>query len=81
MKTKHIVILLSILPLMSIATAKEEKTKADKKEISPEILEKYDTDKDGKLSKEERSAMKADKEKEKKPKKENQAEDKEAGDE
>lgn len=39
----------------------EEVEKKGKKEISPEMLEKYDKDKDGKLSKEERVEMKKDK--------------------
>ncbi len=74
MKTNSLVIIAGLCALMGIATAEEGKAKAAKKEIAPEILEKYDTDKDGKLSKEEKAAMKKDKEaaepkKEKKTKK------------
>lgn len=59
MKTKSLVVIAGILALMGVAHAEEGKAKKAKKEISPELLEKYDKDKDGKLSKEERAEMKA----------------------
>lgn len=53
------------------ATQAEEAKEKPKKGPAPEILEKYDTDKDGKLNKEEKAAWKKDQPKpEKKAKKE-----------
>lgn len=74
MKLKSLIVIAGMLALMGVSHA--EKAKKHKKEISPELLEKYDKDKDGKLSKEERAEMKKDKaadpkaEKKKKKKKE-----------
>ena len=71
MKTKSLIVIASICAFTSIAYAEEGKeAKKPKKEISPEILEKYDTDKDGKLSKEEKAEMKKAKAAEEKPEKE-----------
>lgn len=61
MKTKSLIAIVGILAFSGVAHA-EEGHKKCKKEISPEILAKYDKDKDGKLSKEERAEMKKDKE-------------------
>ncbi len=68
MKTKSLVIIAGMLAFAGISYAEE--AKKPKKEISPELLEKYDADKDGKLSKEEKAVMRKDKAaKPKKPKK------------
>jgi Ca2+-binding EF-hand superfamily protein len=69
MKLKSLIVIAGILAMMG-ATYAEEAKKA-KKEPSPKVLEKYDKDKDGKLSKEERAEMKKDKDA--KPKKEKKA--------
>ena len=69
MKTKSLVVIAALAAFMGIAHAEEGKEKKAKKEITPEQLEKYDKDKDGKLSKEEKAEMKKDMPKpEKKPK-------------
>lgn len=52
-------IVAGMIAFAGITQAEEAKEKP-KKGISPELLEKYDTDKDGKLSKEEKAAMKKD---------------------
>ena len=67
MKTKSLVVIAALAAFMGIAHAEEGKEKKAKKEITPEQLEKYDKDKDGKLSKEEMAEMRKDKT-EKKPK-------------
>jgi hypothetical protein len=69
MKTKSLVVIAGILALMGFAHAEEGKVKKAKKEISPELLEKYDKDKDGKLSEEEKAEMKKDKANKPKPEK------------
>ena len=69
MKTKSLVVIAGILALMGVAHAEDAKEKKPKKEISPELLEKYDKDKDGKLSKEEKAEMNKDKAAEPKPEK------------
>lgn len=60
MKTKSLLVVASIFALMGVSQAEEGKKPA-KKGPSPEVLEKYDTNKDGKLSKEEKAEMKKDK--------------------
>lgn len=79
MKIKTLVVITGILALTGISYAEEGKK--PKKEISPELLEKYDADKDGKLSKEELAEMKkakaaeaAEKKKTKEPKEPKEAE-------
>ncbi|MGA0854081.1 MAG: EF-hand domain-containing protein [Luteolibacter sp.] len=71
MKTKLTMIVGALMGTMLIAGAQgaEKKPKGEGKPggppaVPPFLLEKYDTDKDGKLSKEEREAMKADRQKE-----------------
>jgi hypothetical protein len=61
MKTKSLIVVAGILALMGVGHAQEGKPKKVRKAITPEQLEKYDKDKDGKLSKEERAEMKKDK--------------------
>jgi Ca2+-binding EF-hand superfamily protein len=69
MKTKSLVIIAGMLAFAGVSYAEEEKKeKKPKKEVSPELLEKYDADKDGKLSKEELAVMKKDKAEAKKAK-------------
>ena len=68
MKIKLLVVTAAVIALSGTSYAEGEKAKAPKKEIAPEVLEKYDTDKDGKLSKEEMAVMKKDKAAEKKAK-------------
>lgn len=75
MKTKSLVVIAGILALMGVAHAEEGKAKKAKKEISPELLEKYDKDKDGKLSKEEKAEMKKDKAAKPKPEKKKKKKD------
>jgi len=71
MKTKSLLVIAGIFALMGISQAEEGKKPAkEKKAVSPELLEKYDKDKDGKLSKEERVELKKDKAAEKKAKSE-----------
>ena len=60
MKIKSLVAIVGLFAFVGMSHAAEGEKKG-KKEISPEMLEKYDTDKDGKLSKEERAEMKKDK--------------------
>lgn len=60
MKLTSFIAIVGIFSLAGIAHAEEGKK--PKKVISPEILAKYDKDKDGKLSKEEKAEMKKDKE-------------------
>jgi outer membrane biosynthesis protein TonB len=79
MKTKSLVVIAGILALMGVAHAEEGKEKKAKKAISPELLEKYDKDKDGKLSKEEKAEMKKDKAAEPKPEKKPKTEKKPKG--
>ena len=74
MKLKSLFVIAGILSLIGVSYAEEGK-KA-KKEVSPEILAKYDKDKDGKLSKEEKAELKMDKAAE--PKGEKKAKVKEA---
>ena len=62
MKLQSLIVSAGILALMGVTQAEEAKEgKKHKKEVSPELLAKYDKDKDGKLSKEERAEMKKDK--------------------
>ncbi len=76
MKTKSLIVVAGMLALMGVSQAEEgtKKEPKPKKEIAPEILEKYDTDKDGKLSKEEKAEMKKAKEAEPKPEKKKKVE-------
>jgi hypothetical protein len=60
MKTKLFAALVGMLALSGAAHAEEGKKK-EKKAIDPAILEKYDKNKDGQLSKEEKAEMKKDK--------------------
>ncbi len=59
MKLKSLFVIAGILSLIGFSSAEE--TKKAKKEIAPEILAKYDKDKDGKLNKEEKAELKKDK--------------------
>lgn len=69
MKTKSFVVIATLVAFMGFAHAEEGKQKKKCKKPTPEQLEKYDQDKDGKLSKEEKAEMRKDKPaKEKKPK-------------
>lgn len=69
MKTKSLAVIAALVACMGIAHAEEGKQKKKGKVPTPEQLEKYDKDKDGKLSKEEKAEMKKDRPaKEKKPK-------------
>lgn len=63
MKTTPLLILGTLLSAASFATA-QEKPKREPRPATQEELEKFDTDKDGKLSKEEREAARAAREKE-----------------
>ena len=70
MKLKSLFVIAGIFALMGVVHADEPKEgKKPKKVISPEVLAKYDADKDGKLSKEEKAEMKKDKAAEPKPEK------------
>lgn len=60
MKTKLFAVLTGMLALVGVTHAEEGKKK-EKRALDPAILEKYDKDKDGKLSKEEKAEMKKDK--------------------
>lgn len=60
MKTTLFAVLTGMLALVGVTHAEEAKKK-EKKPLDPAILEKYDKDKDGKLSKEEKAEMKKDK--------------------
>ncbi len=70
MKSKSLIVVATLAAFMGFAQAEDTKEPKLKKKPTPEQLEKFDKDKDGKLSKEERAEMKkADKPKpEKKPK-------------
>ena len=59
MKLKPLFVIAGILSLIGFSSAEE--AKKAKKEVSAEMLAKYDKDKDGKLSKEEGAEMKKDK--------------------
>jgi hypothetical protein len=59
MKLKSLFVIAGILSLIGFSSAEE--AKKAKKEVSAEILAKYDKDKDGKLSKEEKAELKKDK--------------------
>ncbi|QTN31296.1 EF-hand domain-containing protein [Akkermansiaceae bacterium] len=61
MKTKSLVVIAALAAFMGIAHAEQGKEKRRAKGPTPEQLEKYDKDKDGKLSKEEKAEMKKDK--------------------
>ena len=66
MKTKLMMIMGALLGtvLMAGAQGSGDKPKGGKPQgPPPQLLEKFDTDKDGKLSKEEREAMKAERQK------------------
>jgi Ca2+-binding EF-hand superfamily protein len=63
MKSTTLIILGAVVGLASIAGA-QDKPKREGRPVPPEILEKFDLDKDGKLSKEERDAARAAREKE-----------------
>lgn len=63
MKTTHMMILGALIGATTLAGA-QEKPKRGGGPVPPEILEKFDADKDGKLSKEEREAARAAREKE-----------------
>jgi len=60
MKTTSSIVVAGMLALLGAAQAEEgqAKPKKEPKPIAPEILEKYDTNKDGKLDKDEKAAMK-----------------------
>ena len=60
MKTKSIVILAATFGLVASSYAEPGKGKKGpgRPPLPPEIIEKFDTDKDGKLSKEEHNAQK-----------------------
>lgn len=60
MKTKSLVVVTALVALMGVTHAEEGKKKAAKAP-TPEQLEKYDADKDGALSTDEKAAMKKDK--------------------
>jgi hypothetical protein len=62
MKTTHLMILGALLGATAISGAQEKPKRGGP--VPPEILEKFDADKDGKLSKEEREAARAAREKE-----------------
>jgi Ca2+-binding EF-hand superfamily protein len=59
MKTKSIVMIAASLGLVGAAYAEEGKPKRPEHKLPPEILEKFDTNKDGKLDEAEREAAKA----------------------
>lgn len=63
MKSTKLIILGALLGVTAIAGA-QDKPKKEGRGVPPEILEKFDADKDGKLNKEEREAAKAAREKE-----------------
>jgi len=63
MKTTKLIILGALLGATAFAGA-QDKPKRGGGPVPPEILEKFDADKDGKLSKEEREAARAAREKE-----------------
>ena len=63
MKTTPLMILGSLAATIAIASA-QEKPKRGGPPVPPEVLEKFDADKDGKLNKEEREAARAAREKE-----------------
>ena len=56
----------AMLTSLSLKAADNAKPKADTPKVSAEDLKKYDKNGDGKLDKEEKAAMKADKAKDKK---------------
>ncbi len=60
MKIKSLVVIVGLVAFAGMSHAAEGQKKG-KREISPEMLEKYDTDKDGKLNKEERAEMRKNK--------------------
>lgn len=64
MKTTHLMILGALLGATAIAGAQDKPKRGGGGPVPPEILEKFDADKDGKLSKEEREAARAAREKE-----------------
>lgn len=61
MKTTSLSIIVAFAAFAGITHAEGAKPNKAKKEITPEQLEKYDTDKDGKLSKDEKVLMRKDK--------------------
>lgn len=63
MKSTKLIILGALFGVTAIAGA-QDKPKREGRGVPPEILEKFDLDKDGKLSKEEREAARAAREKE-----------------
>lgn len=63
-KLTFLTIAVAMLTSMTLRAADDTKPKAPK--VSAEDMKKYDKNKDGKLDKEERAAMKAEKAKEKK---------------
>jgi len=64
MKTTPLMILGALAATLSFASAQEKPKRGDGPPVPPEVLEKFDADKDGKLSKEEREAARAAREKE-----------------
>ena len=66
MKTTKLMILGALIGTTVFAAAQDEKPKREGRGggVPPEVLEKFDADKDGKLSKEERQAARAAREKE-----------------
>ena len=64
MKSTKLIILGALLGVTAIAGAQDKPKKEGGRGVPPEILEKFDADKDGKLNKEEREAAKAAREKE-----------------
>ena len=64
MKTTPLMILGALAAAASFASAQEKPKRGDGPPVPPEVLEKFDADKDGKLNKEEREAARAAREKE-----------------
>jgi hypothetical protein len=65
-KLTLLVVAVATITTLSLRAADDAKPKQGRAKISAEDLKKYDKNGDGKLDKEERAAMKADKAKEKK---------------
>ncbi len=59
MKTKSLVILAASFGIISAAIAQEAKPEKPQKELSPEVVAKYDKDGDGQLNEEESAAAKS----------------------
>lgn len=64
MKTTPLMILGALAATVAFASAQEKPKRGDGPPLPPEVIEKFDADKDGKLNKEEREAARAAREKE-----------------